>query len=168
MAQEHWATNLLRKWIAKYLMKLEKDKFRAASDNSDDAAENRRSLRSLDSRCVRDNAQRPAAASKSEGRQESARAIFTRFRSVTFLSPRSIFPMWLRSMSAMFASASCEMSSSSRRVRIDLPTAPRCASVSVRPDTLSIEVWSRYHARLATAFTTHCDVTDELGRELGI
>ena len=52
-----------------------------------------------------------------------ASAIRNRFNAVTFLSPRSILPMWDRSIPAWCANCSCEMPNTSRALRMARPNA---------------------------------------------
>ena len=85
----------------------------------------------------------------------SASAIRNKFKAVTFRSPRSIFPIWERSIPAWCASPSCETSKARRARRMELPKARsfrRSSSVRGLLDTNapSQEVHSQ-----ATGYTTH-------------
>lgn len=67
---------------------------------------------------------------------ETFRASATRatFKTLTLRSPRSILPMWLRSIPASSASASCDKPRASRAARIAAPSLLSFASVSVWTD----------------------------------
>lgn len=97
---------------------------------------------------------RPASDIISEGLTSNAWAIRNRFKAVTFLSPRSILPIWDLSISAICASASCEVPSLRRTARIALPRATNWrTSSSVRNLHDTAAPSQAVHQR-ATGYTT--------------
>lgn len=72
----------------------------------------------------------PASISRSEGLHPMAVAIRQMLRKVTLRSPRSILPMWERSITAASAKASCESAKAVRRARIAAPSFTRSRSLS--------------------------------------
>ncbi len=101
-----------------------------------------------------------AAVSKSEGLHRSAAAILTTLRMLTFRSPRSIFPMWLRSIPARSASDSCEIASCFLAARMAAPSLTRTSAYCSEDETLCIGQSSLYHLFMATVFTTHFHETE--------
>lgn len=98
--------------------------------------------------------QRPASVRMFEGSVPSARAILKRFKNVTLRSPRSILPMWARSIPTSSANASCERLSDLRFFRITSPTRKSTPSPSVCPEIRCIQHCSSSAALNSTAFTT--------------
>lgn len=76
----------------------------------------------------------------------SASATLATLSTLTFLSPRSILPMWLRSSPEASASASCERPRSSRATRIAAPSLRRRPSLSVLMDCRDTPLPSRHAA----------------------
>jgi len=98
---------------------------------------------------------KPAAVSKSDGRHPRASAMREMLSTVTFRSPRSIFPMWERSSPAASANASCDNVFAFRAARTASPSRFSDPCVSCCPDTLATHYRSLEIAFSATVFTTH-------------
>ena len=71
----------------------------------------------------------------------NARAIFSIFTSATFLSPRSIPPMYVRSSSHRSANASWETPSSCRTCLTVLPNLTRMSSIYLCASSLAFTVY---------------------------
>jgi hypothetical protein len=96
----------------------------------------------------------PAWARISDGLAPMASAMRSRLSAVTLRSPRSILPMCDRSISARWASASCEVPCSLRAARIAIPSALRRARSA--SDLGLLDTWAPsqpVHPQ-ATAYTT--------------
>ena len=83
-----------------------------------------------------------------------ALAIRLMFKRVTLRSPRSIFPMWERSIPAASAKASCDSPFAFRAALTASPSRLSDPSASCCPDTLATPHRSPDKGFSATAFTT--------------
>jgi hypothetical protein len=100
-------------------------------------------------------AYRPALAKSSDGATFKASAIRSRLSAVTLRSPRSIFPVWLRSIPEICASASCETFCALRMSLIAQPKAFRRRSSSADRGMLATRApFQKAHIQ-ATGYTTH-------------
>jgi hypothetical protein len=100
-------------------------------------------------------AYRLALAKSSDGAIFKASAIRSRLSAVTLRSPRSIFPVWLRSIPEICASASCETFCALRTSLIAQPKAFRRRSSSADRGILATTApFQKVHIQ-ATGYTTH-------------
>jgi hypothetical protein len=100
-------------------------------------------------------AYRPALANNSEGVIFRASAIRSTLSAVTLRSPRSIFPVWLRSIPEICASASCETFCALRTSLIAQPKAFRRRSSSADRGILATSaLFQKVHTQ-ATGYMTH-------------
>ena len=91
----------------------------------------------------------------SEGCTPRALATRSRLSAVTLRSPRSILPMWDRSIPALYAKASCDTLCALRTSRIAWPKALRRRSSSSVRGLLDTDAPSQQVHQQATVFTTH-------------
>jgi hypothetical protein len=101
------------------------------------------------------NAYNSALENISDGCTPSALATRNRLSAVTLRSPRSILPMWDRSMPALCAKASCDTLCALRTSRIAWPKALRQRSSSSVRGLLDTAAPSPKVHQQATVFTTH-------------
>lgn len=105
------------------------------------------------------NAQSSALENISDGCTPRALATRNRLSAVTFRSPRSILPIWDRSIPALYAKASCDTLCALRTSRIAWPKAFRRRSSSSVRGLLDTAAPSQQVQHKATAFTDEV-VTD--------